>query len=673
MPLDFAPLADADRAFAKIAAEILTPPPPPDFTLWAQRNVAFGEESPFPGPYDPDRFPYFRRPLECLSPEHAARIVTFMGSAQIGKSVICQVFIGAGLAEDPCHAIYYHPTESNATEWARLKWRPMLRQSERLRQVFGEERSRDGSQSLLFYERADGRGSLTVAGANSGPAVSMKSARIQVQDDLSKWEMLPSGDSETMADSRSKAFLFAKLFKVSTPLLEHNCRITRNFKAGTQERWHVPCPHCGHEQPLLWENMLSGLDREHPERAHFTCAACGAAIEHRHKAEIVAKGRWVAHNAGAHEPSFHLWAAYSPLETWENIARAFIKAEGNPSAEQGFANDNAGEPYQSAGEAPPWEAIRDRAREGGHRKGTVPTGGLLFTAGADCQKDRVEVHCKAFGRDGRRWTVEYRVIEGHISTAECQAGLDALFAETWRDDYGNDRRLLMLAIDGNAWTNDVLGWARRHPWSRVIVTRGARSETSPPLVPVQSERRPDGRARRQQKRFYNLGVSGLKSTLYKALEQTDPLARGFCGYPQGLDDDFYEQLCAERRVQKKSPDGSVLWRWVKHATQANEVLDTELIAEGAAIRCGWRAMTDAAADRIEAELTASGAAAQAERQPDLFDPARAVQQALPGAAAPAPAPAEPVSTPAPPDADPADASPPQRGWLGTPRRGKWFG
>ena len=46
-----------------------------------------------------------------------------------------------------------------------------------------------------------------------------------------------------------------------------------------------------------------------------------------------------------------------------------------------------------------------------------------------------------FEHEGRRWTIEYRVIEGHISEDKTRGQLDALLLETWPDDYGNrDRR-----------------------------------------------------------------------------------------------------------------------------------------------------------------------------------------------------------------------------------------
>lgn len=672
----YQPLANPEWLMASSMATAIAPPAAPDFTAWARRNIVFGEESQFPGPYDPARFPYFARILEVLSPDHPCRTVTLMGSAQIGKTVLCQIFVGGTLDLDPCQLIYYHPTEGNAKEWARLKWRPMLRRSSALTDLLGGMKSRDATGSMLYYERADGRGSLTVAGSNSGAGVSMKSARVQIQDDLAKWETLPTGDSETQANSRSKAFLFAKIFKVSTPQLEQNCRITRNYKSGTQEHWHVPCPHCETPQELAWENMLAALGEDpDPDDAHFTCVACGARIEERHRDWMNANavrlgGGWIAHNPGAHDISFAVWSIYSALEAWSNVVRAWISAAGIPASEQAFFNDVLGRPFKGADESPPFESIRDRAAAGGHQLGIIPAGGLLLVAGADCQKDRVEVHLKAFGPDGRRWTIEYRVIPGHISSEEARGALDALLNETWPDAYGNLRRIVMLAIDGNAWTTDVLAWCRRHPWTRVIATRGAKSDTAPPLVPVQSERKLDGRTKRVQKRFYNLGVSPLKSTLYKALAIDDPQRRAFCGYPKGLEDEFYRQLCAERREAKHGRDGFTTYRWTKDATQANEVLDTELIAEGAAIRCGWRGWTAKFAAELEGQLIASGSVvgAGANGQTELFDPARSANRAAeqPGPDHPE-ANAVRTATPSPdqPNKPARHADPTRpRGWLG---------
>ena len=384
----------------------------------------------------------------------------------------------------------------------------------------------------------------------------------------------------------------------------------------------MPCPYCDHFQPLEWANLQANIDRDDPDIAHFTCVSCGAAIEHRHKQTIIARGRWVAENPSARDPSFHIWRAYAPSRDWGSIVREWLAAEGDPSSEQTFYNDVLGLPYARASEAPPWEVIRDRADglspDDGYARGTVPAGALLICVGVDCQGDRTECHIKGFGEYLRRWTIDYHVIPHHVATPECQDALDAMVASTWPDAFGNRRGIDMLAIDGNAWTKEVFGWARerKHSWSKVIIVRGAKSDHAPPLVLTKSERKDDGKVRKAQRRFYNVGVSGLKSSFYEQLKKPDPLARGYCGYPKGMADEFYRQMTAESReiVTDRFGYPRAVWR-MNH--DRNEVLDTEMYAEAAAIRCGWYTRTPDQWGYLRADREKPADTAQAE----LFDPA----------------------------------------------------
>jgi phage terminase large subunit GpA-like protein len=134
----------------------------------------------------------------------------------------------------------------------------------------------------------------------------------------------------------------------------------------------VPCPHCDHFQVLEWENMLAQLDPRAPERAHFTCTDCGAAIEEHHRPAMLARLEWRAHNpkAARHHRSFWIWGAYSPLKSWARIAQEWLKARGDSAAEQVFLNDTVGRAYEARGEAPPWEKLRDRASESPYARGT---------------------------------------------------------------------------------------------------------------------------------------------------------------------------------------------------------------------------------------------------------------------------------------------------------------
>lgn len=633
-------LASAEHFAARAMADVLDPPPPVDYLTWAVQNIVFSErESQFSGPYNRMLFGYFDEILRALSPDDPCRIVSLAKSAQLGGTVLANIFVGGSLAMDPGDVMYTHPTADNAARWSKMKLAPFLRGTSCLASLF-DSKSRDGSDSVLYKERRDGRGALQISGANSPASLSQVTMRRQVQDDLAKWEMNVAGDPEVQADSRSRAHEFAKIFKVSTPLVMPGCRITRNFEAGSQEYPYVPCPHCSHMQVLEWDNMLADLDETKPEDAHFTCVSCGCEIEEHHRPQMLAGLEWRARNPAAKREhrSFWIWSAYSYLQSWERIVREWLKVRGDPASEKTFMNDTVGLAYRGAGEAVAWETLRDRAAESPYAKGELPPGALYITIGVDCQADRVEWQAVGWGRDRRRWIIDTGVIPGHISDAGCQTALDARMQQTWPNSAGRRIGVDMLAIDGNAWTEDVWSWAKRHPAARVIMVRGRSEEHIPLIERVKRETDRSGRKLKYSKRFYNFAASVMKMALYRNLSKLDPLERGHVGLPRGLDDEFYRQLTAERRVPKRKRDGFIQYIWEKDPTQANEQLDAHLQAETAANRLGLRDLADALWDKVEAERETPLAPEQGDFEDLLaraaIAPAQSTQQEAPPAAAP---------------------------------------
>ncbi|MGF7160137.1 phage terminase large subunit GpA-like protein [Rhodoligotrophos appendicifer] len=599
-------ITNAQRLAMEALAEVLSPPPPVDYLAWAEANIVFSErESPFPGPYNRTLFPYFDEVLRALGPEDPCRFVTMMKSAQLGGTVLGNIFTGGSLAMDPGDILYVHPTEDNARRWSKMKLSPMLKGTPALCDLF-PQKSRDGSDSVMYKERRDGRGAIQISGANSPASLSQVTMRRQVQDDLAKWEMNAAGDPEVQADSRSRSHEFAKILKVSTPLVQPGCRITRSFDAGSQEYPYVPCPHCEHMQVLEWENMLQHLDEARPENACFVCVECGGVIEEHHRRSMLKGLEWRAQNplAKREHRSFYLWSAYSYLQSWERIAREWLKAKGDPASEQSFLNDTVGLAYKAQGESVPWEEIRDRASVSVYARGTIPVGALLLTIGVDCQADRVEWQVIGWGRDFRRHVIEYGVFPGHVTDAGCQEKLTGLVSQSWRNAAGRDISADMIAIDGNAWTEDVWSWVRKHPSSKVIMVRGVANETAPRIQRVKKERTRDGRLLKYSRRFFNFGTSVMKMSLYRDLGKQDPEMRGYVGFPKGLDDEYFRQLTAEHRKPVKNKAGFTVYQWVKDPNQANEGLDTMLQAEAAATKLGVRSMPDAVWDRLEAEREA---------------------------------------------------------------------
>jgi len=669
-------LASAESVIARALSQAMAPPPPPDITRWCEENIVFDERSPMPGPFRIARFPFLREIHEVLSPEHPAREVTVRGSAQWGKTVsIINPTVGAWHEYGPVDSLVVHPTTSAATEWVDNKWLPMRRQAPSLRTIFGDGRGGDQKDAKFNQETLARDGSLKVTSAGSPDDLAGTSRRLVIMDDLSKFEMTQKGDPEKLAESRASGFEDAKLLRVSTAMVAGTCRVSRAYERSDRRLYHVPCPHCGHMAPLTWENFRRNIDPERLHAAGFSCDDCGCEIGHAHKERIVAAGRWVAQNPGGDHPGFHLWRAYAPQRDWASIAVEYARVMGwgalsltgdgeeairtqvEAETEQTFWNDVLGLPYEQASKGPDWEKLRDRVENApddeGLPRGILPARGVVLAAGVDCQLDRTEVHVVAFGPNYQRWAVDYIVIPHHIDSEEGRAALDALLKTTWRTEKGLRLPLDIMAIDGGAYTEAVWAYAKRWPWQRVMIVKGASTQTGPVLALQRFERKNNGKAKRAQKRAYLVNVSQLKADFYAWLAKEDPLERGHVHFGRGLGDEYYRQITSEVRVLKRNKVGVVTSQWqLVDPTRRNEGLDTMNYAEAAARRVGWASMTAEQWAALDAERGAT----PPDTQPDLFDKAAQVAPERPAPATAAAAQQETRQTQAP--------EPASEDWLG---------
>ncbi len=636
-------LTSAEGLVAGAIGQAMAPPPPPDITQWCTDNIEFDDRSPLPGKFNIARFPFLKEIHEVLSPEHHCREVTLRGSAQFGKTVsVIQPTLACWHEVMPLDSLVVHPTHSAATEWVNNKWMPMRRSAPGLRAVFGDGVKMGQRDNTLNQETLDRNGSLRVTSSGSPADLTGTTRRLVILDDLSKFETSEKGDPEYLAVSRADGFEDAKILRISTAGVKGTCRISAAYDRSDQRLYHVPCPTCGKKGPLTWENFLQNIDPEHLADAHFTCEFCKAQIRHGDKARILGMGEWVPHNPKGDHPGFHLWRAYVPQRDWASIAAYYAQVMGwtrieagsskNADAsredttereartEQVFWNDVLGLPYEPATDAPDWTELRDRTENAdpGARLpiGTLPATGFIFSVGVDCQQDRTEVHFVAFGRNRRRWTIDYRVIPHFIGDVECREQLNAFLKQKWRTQLGLPVPIDILSIDGGTFTDDVWSWAKSHPWSRVIIVKGGNSQNGPLMAAQKFERRKDGKAKRAQKRAFILNVSQMKAGFYSNLRKEDPERRGYVQFALGLGDEFYRMISSETRKLVRNSSGVTTSRWdLVEPTRRNEALDNMNYAEAGAIRKGWHAMTDDQWDLLDAERSA----APAEVQGDFFD------------------------------------------------------
>jgi phage terminase large subunit GpA-like protein len=300
-----------------------------------------------------------------------------------------------------------------------------------------------------------------------------------------------------------------------------------------------------------------------------------------------------------------------PLQSFSQIAHEYLKTRGDSAGDQVFHNDVLGLAYEFKGIGRPWA-------KSDYRRGTVPKGALVLTLGIDCQADRVEWLLVGFGRDYRRFIIDYGTIFKHICELDCQRNIDLLLQRKWRNTFGRQMEISLAAIDANHSTDDVLAYARRHPVHKLIAIRGAQGDFAPRIAKVQRERdEKKGVVRKYSNRFFNIGVNQFKMSLYRDLAKDDPKEPGFVAFPSDCEDRLFQEILGETRVAQKRM-GQIFYRWEKIASrQATEMLDALVYASAAAIKHGVNAISDLGWEKLEAQFETQGAAPKKVEKPSI--------------------------------------------------------
>ncbi|GHS91306.1 hypothetical protein AGMMS49949_01460 [Alphaproteobacteria bacterium] len=201
------------------------------------------------------------------------------------------------------------------------------------------------------------------------------------------------GDPVSLAIQRTATFARRKIFLVSTPTLQGLSRIEMEYEHSDQRQFHVPCPHCGEMQVLVWSQVCF----DDAKGAFYKCISCSQRIDEFAKTEMLKNGTWIAKHSDRSVAGFHLSSLYSPVGwfSWQQAVVNFKQAQKNETLLKVWVNTTLGEPWVDRGESPDWERLYERAEE--YPRGVVPDGGLILTAGVDVQKDRVECEIVAWG------------------------------------------------------------------------------------------------------------------------------------------------------------------------------------------------------------------------------------------------------------------------------------
>ena len=612
----------------------LKPDPILTVSQWADKYRILSQlSSAEPGPYRTSRTPFLKDIMDDLSTTSPIEEVVFEKASQVGGTECGNNWIGYIIDHAPGPIMSVMPRLEDAKKNSKIRIQPLIDSCDRLKNKVKEARSKDSGNTILLKEFPGG----VYIGTGANSAAGLRSMPIRYlfldEEDAYPGDVEGEGDPIELAKKRTTTFSAKKkIFHVSTPTIEGRSRIHANILLTDQRKYFVPCPHCNHMQWLKFSQLKWEWGK--PETVRYHCEECEKKISNWQKTRMFAKGEWRATAKSTHERlrGYHLSGLYSPVGwlSWEELVREWEEARNSKNTEKlkTFINTRLGETWKDKGEAPEWKKIYDRREDYGFN--SIPEGVCFLTAGADVQKDRIEVEIVGWGRNKRSHSIDYRVFYGDTSYVDSHPWkeLMGILGEFWTTKGDVDLDIKILAVDSGYNTQIVYSWVRQFPMNRVVAIKGSDTQSvivgHPKDVDIKLSNRRT-KIRRALK-LYTLGVSILKQELYGWLkmpmpEDDEPYPYGFCHFPE-YEEEHFKQLTAEE-LQVKFTKGYKKYEWVKHY-ERNERLDCRVYARAAAALFGIDRFKEPKWDALESEAMVSLERQSSEKMPEFKNNSRKV-------------------------------------------------
>ncbi len=437
-------------------------------SAWAYETITIegSENKAFAGqPFDISQTPYNKKIFDFVQDEYWRELIV-MKSSQIGLTY--SVFISmAWLAKHrPGNMMYVARDENTVRELGKQRITPILKQ-------IGAEVADDLSakDQTIMVKRVNGA-TLRLVGAQSASGFITWPASYGFVDEAETHPLLNEGSTIDLTRARFKADPDYKLVVFSKaqdlPIYEtdkatkkqkltsgQGTRCADEYYSGTQEKLHVPCPHCQHKQELVWEQMRMDADcitskpGELPVTydygkvltgTYYECCECKGRIEDRDKRKIVPLGEWIPTpkekrlgpypNPFPARQSIHISDLFVFLfssVSWGNLMLKYLEAQGDDDKLDAFHNDHLGLPRperKSAGRveisavdrliSTNPDHLRLRLYDEGRRwqgpQKKLHFDPLFLGIGIDKQKDHLKLVIGAFEESGELHILDYAAI-----------------------------------------------------------------------------------------------------------------------------------------------------------------------------------------------------------------------------------------------------------------------
>ncbi len=399
---------------------------------WCARELYLpAEAGPNPGRVDWERFPYGREILDSIDDPEVEEIV-ICTATQVGKTTILQAILASLAVLRPSPAMLCAP-DADATKKLRNKFYALCDASPALRHKVPPPHKRNMSE-IDF-----GDSICHLAWTGNPQRVSAESCRVVLVTETDRaHNAIHEGALHKLISERVKAWFDYLIVFEGTPT-DENSTIMDLYEKSDKCKFHVPCPHCGHYQPLrffvhkegpyvgfggvggLKDDNDNWLSADKVRDAAFYLCEKGCRIEQREKDEMVRKGAWCPEGCkigtdgamtGTPKRSRRrkgfagLCSLYADTITIGRMAAEYLESRDKLDEYRNFINNWCGMRWLTPSKTPKWSTL-GRRLSAGHKPGTVPPGAFFLTAGSDFHDDCTYWVVRAWGEGCTSWLVNW--------------------------------------------------------------------------------------------------------------------------------------------------------------------------------------------------------------------------------------------------------------------------
>ncbi|WP_187143575.1 terminase gpA endonuclease subunit [Klebsiella variicola] len=541
---------------------------------WVEKNLKFCDGELQGSPMR--LYEFQKQPLDSII-EPGVRKVVLMSSAQLLKTTIVTGASLYFLQHDPSNMVIAGTTANTVKKYKNGKYDPTIQLTPSLSKLITSKSDKTKTNDATTQETTVGTFNYFVSLSSPSTLRGLTAKRVFCDEISGVDTEGDEGNPIALVSQRCESFRDSLIMMCSTPLVPDD-PICQEFAMSDQRYFHVPCPKCGDEQRLIWENVkfkwkvIDGGRRSIPDAdtAYLECPHCKHQYTEAERVRSVSQGRWIATNPEIKDVrGYHISRLYSPVSSIRKLVQDFAEAFKNFDHMR-FVNNALGEPYIDKENVEHDLTLLEQLRDFDIDIQNIPNDCVGLAYAVDQQLDRLE--CTLVGISEKNYYVldhrSFYAVDCNKYDSPAYAELQSFINNTkLKTKNGTPLRVLQVWVDSSngAATNTIYRFCNKTGNEIYKPIKGDGRTT----IPLYRESTSGGY------KFMLLNVNEGKNRIRKLLNaaMNDEAHEGKrIHFSHSLPDDAFLQYTSEKRVMK---GGQLVWiKRTGSKDDRNEMLDT---------------------------------------------------------------------------------------------------